>query len=269
MKRLLRALWTTVFRATGADISWGIRYRDWSFWELTLRARADAVRALLSDWELEPVIDDEGFAQLVVMGADMKDVPLGGPYHEVGIAVPVEPLRGEARPIVVHLYLPVDTEIARWGGVDIMGMPKFLATIDIERRDGEVRVELKDGDRHILTLRATDRRGDPAPFALGVYGTRAGARLRTDFDCEGEIFEGADPAARLELGEHPIASEVRSLLASDRVEGVRVGKHLRGILRRPVRLGPAPARSPLDRVPRRPETTRPPEAAARPAPTGP
>jgi len=49
--------------------------------------------------------------------------------------------------------LPVNTEHARAGGVDLFGYPKFLAAIDFEKSNDWITCTLREGDQDILQLR--------------------------------------------------------------------------------------------------------------------
>jgi hypothetical protein len=58
------------------------------------------------------------------------------------------------RSFTVYIWhLPVTTEIARFGGVELYGYPKFIAKIEFSEKGDFVECNLIQGDEHILTLR--------------------------------------------------------------------------------------------------------------------
>ncbi len=72
----------------------------------------------------------------------MRAVQIAGPYTEVAIQVPVEPVDDSPGDKFAHLFLPVSTEAARWPGVDIYGFPKFVAKINFVRDENQIACRL-------------------------------------------------------------------------------------------------------------------------------
>ena len=99
-------------------------------------------------------------------------------------------------------------------GVEFAAYPKFVANFEFERSDDWITCRLSEGESHILTL--TGRR-------LGVrYSSRArwhaftvrnGRLLRSEVISGGRgmAVSKAPACVRLELGDHPIAKELRGL----------------------------------------------------------
>jgi hypothetical protein len=149
------------------------------------------------------------------------------PYNELSIAV-MASLRGFTLPglslltqvarRVFHAYvwkLPVTTEVARVGGVELYGYPKFIAGIDFERSASTIACHLSENGKPILTLR-----GPALPTGRGKItryvttsikdGVPLVANVVTDPLEYAESFTGA--GATLELhGDHPIAADLRAV----------------------------------------------------------
>jgi hypothetical protein len=112
-------------------------------------------------------------------------------------------------------HLPVTTEIARAGGVDLYGYPKFLADITFERRTDSIACQLSAGSSKVLTLRGKvlpAKRGKVVRYV--TYSVKDGIPLAANvYTNQVEYAErrGAD-AVELEIGSgHPICDELRSI----------------------------------------------------------
>lgn len=155
---------------------------------------------------------------------DYRDNDLGQ-YHELAITFFVHapgarswPAVGAAAamlrgglPVYIH-QLPVDAEFSCEAGRGIWGFPKFMSSIDISRDHGlETSTLLVEG-RHVLTQRA--RLGGGRVFGerpQASFALRDGMLYRTPSTMSGERVGFRLGGARIELGDHPIAHELRSL----------------------------------------------------------
>lgn len=110
--------------------------------------------------------------------------------------------------------MPVTTEIARDAGIDLAGYPKFLADITFEQNDQWVQCSLREAGRHILTLSGrvgtlkTAHRSRLQPIT-----TRAGYLLRSELVVSerDQVAGQGSSGVQFELGDHPIAQELRAL----------------------------------------------------------
>lgn len=202
-----------------------------SFQSLHL-ASYEAVHDVLPSGVLEPVRWFDGRAVLQI-GAFRHQVVSGNyadgstgvfvPYGEVGIAAVVT--RGPARrglpllaPGLHHiggfvLHLPVTTLEARDLGLKICGLPKFVADMDFREEPLLRQVRLAEHDSEILTL--TIRPGgrvttDRSPVI--IYSSLHGELLQTTARFLGhrQVRRGRQAGA-LQLGQHPVASQLRAL----------------------------------------------------------
>jgi hypothetical protein len=198
-------------------------YRDDSFMG-TFGAAYEPVRALLPSDQLYPVTLPNGQATVIILAFNYIETDVG-PYGEIAIALPCTyqrpapallPLALEARypgfgGYVLHL--PVTHRAARDGGRALWGFAKFIADMDFDKRPAYQRVRMSEGDRHILTLTV---RQEGLPLrdnrSLVTYSVCDGQLIKTTVPTRAIYQLGLRPGmARLELGDHEIADQLRSV----------------------------------------------------------
>lgn len=198
-------------------------YRDDCF-QGFFSADAEAVRAVLPSADLHPVLWPGGRAVLAIGAFNYLQTSLQR-YGEIGIspictyghqAPPLLPVLLEGRYPAFGafvLHLPVTSLIARDGGRVIWGYAKFVADMDFEKRPAYQRVRLAEGGAHILTL-TVQQRGLPLKdnrplITYSVYGDQI---LKTVVPCRAVYQLGFLPdSGSLELGDHPVADQLREL----------------------------------------------------------
>jgi hypothetical protein len=237
MNAILKVVWNLVFNISGLDISFSAKYQDWSFYLIELRANYQMVKELLAERHLLPKEIAPAETRLQIVACELRKVQVAGPYNELSIQVPVEPLDDSPNEKLTHLYLPVNTEESRWPGVDIFGFPKFIATIDIETDNNRAACRLAVGDQMILEFKMDDKAGPRKHYKWDYYGTRKRRVVKTTMDPEGSISdEEFSGNASLVLGEHPIADTLRAILLSEEVVRTMIGHNVSSVLKKPVRL---------------------------------
>ena len=164
-----------------------------------------------------------------------------GPYHEIGIAVPVvrrgvKPRLGHwlqalgdvdnpAREMGFHvLHLPVSTPAACAAGREIWGLPKFITPMRYERSGPKVKVVLCDPDQPakpdaaILTLSGELGVGMPGPsMSLVLYSQLQAHWLRTTVNVRGGVRLHAPGSVHVRVGlsQHPMANTLGQLGLQD------------------------------------------------------
>jgi len=152
------------------------------------------------------------------------------PYNEFSIAFPVAldrrpvPLLTMVRQLLrrrltAYVWqLPVTTEIARAGGVELFGYPKFIADIDFEKDAGRVVCRLSEKGESILSLTGkvlpTRRRKLSRIVTFSVID---GIPLKANvvFNPIEMAVTGSLRAASIDIGaSHAISKELRSLALS-------------------------------------------------------
>jgi hypothetical protein len=191
------------------------------------------VRERLPSGSLHPVRWGRDRAAVAVMGAFHSCV--SDPTHEgamaygaSGVFVLVTHGEHDPPPFVPLLGLPVPERFhfglfaLHWGvtarpvievGRRLMGMPLFLADLRYEERAGFDRVAVSDRGQAVwdLTVRAT---GKPESFdsTTDIYSDLDGQLLRFHERSAGFQVQGrGQGCATLELGEHPVAEDLRSI----------------------------------------------------------
>jgi len=115
--------------------------------------------------------------------------------------------------------LPVTTEVARYGGVEMYGYPKFLADIVFTRSSDALTCDLSEKGKHILTLKGKALRTAPGKIARFVtYSIKDGIPLVANVVTNPlEFKQSRDPhAAELTLGDHPIAETLKTIELSSK-----------------------------------------------------
>jgi hypothetical protein len=116
------------------------------------------------------------------------------------------------------LHLPVTTRFARDGGVAWWGLPKFVADMDFTDDELERAVILREGGRRILTLTVRPS-GRPVIDRSGtvLYSSLAGSLLEIVVPGVEVRRDRLGPSGgSVELGDHPVADELRGLGLADR-----------------------------------------------------
>jgi hypothetical protein len=237
MNTILKVIWNLIFNISGLDISFGARYYDWSFYLIELRASYPVIKGLLAERHLTPKEITPGETRLQIVGCEIRKVQVAGPYHEVSVQVPVEPLDESPNGKFTHLYLPVNTEKSRWPGVDIWGFPKFIANIDIKLENNRIVCRLSEGGQLILEFKINDKAGSRKHYKWDYYGIRKQQIVKTTMDTEGLISdEEFDGNASLVLGAHPLANTLRKILLSEEIVRTVIGHNLSSTLKKPNRI---------------------------------
>lgn len=109
-------------------------------------------------------------------------------------------------------HLPVTTKDARDFGVEIWGYPKIVAEISFEDAGGMRRCRLRAEGKDIVVLDVSKMATREQRIDLYTYSVKDGRLLRTLVQSQGQYGITRLPGgASYQLGDHPIAEELRSL----------------------------------------------------------
>jgi hypothetical protein len=230
-----------------------IFYYDGTATSAVFPARLSALRALMPDPRICPARLAPTVGTVAVTCFEYRDTDIGA-YNELAISVPLnEPwfsanvpgraliasLRRRQLHAWVH-HLPVTTEIARLGGVELYNYPKFIGGIDYEQTTDRRICRLSEGHEHILTLSGAlldaSRHERFQLFShLWMDGQPQSSEFKINATAMGVSLSRR--AAQLELGtRHPIARELHSLLYSRRPVQYQYMARFEGILYGPEHL---------------------------------
>jgi hypothetical protein len=203
---------TASFEIQGRQVTLPVEVRD---------ARVAAATFLVPAAAAQRIVDATGLrvrrlpgarAALSLAFVDYRDNDLGQ-YHELAVAFLVMAHDG-SKGVGAYIHqLPVDGEFTCEAGRTIWGFPKFVADLPMTDEGGVRRVILSDGGRPVVDL-AVRRRPLPMPgreATAPAYSFVDGVLRCTPWTVRPAGVRGGPGGARVELGDHPIAEELRSL----------------------------------------------------------
>jgi hypothetical protein len=213
---------------TGIDVGAGVVELPLRYWRADrflaiFPADADRIRAILPSPKVHPLLLAPGRAALAVTAFNFHETSLGR-YGEIGIAPLVTefPFAPPMLPLLAErvmpwcgyiMHLPVTSRLGRDAGREIWNYPKFLADMDFDRFSDRQSVRLEENGRHILTLTVAQRglaMRDDNPTR--TFTVQNGQLIKTTIRNRGIAQVNVGPGAgTLELGDHPIAEEIRAL----------------------------------------------------------
>ncbi|MFI1914603.1 acetoacetate decarboxylase family protein [Nocardia sp. NPDC020380] len=173
---------------------------------------ARAAAALLAGTGLEPYTL-LGRAVLSLAFVRYVDGDLG-PYHEFAFSLMAKQAgRKDSTGAYIH-WLPVNQSFTCEAGQSIWGFPKLMADIDITPVRGGHRCEVREGGKLVLALRISN--GIPMPGGAGgasidAYTHRNGILRRTPWVMNPSQVSGRPGGAHIELGDHPVSDQLRTL----------------------------------------------------------
>ncbi|WP_225729808.1 MULTISPECIES: acetoacetate decarboxylase family protein [unclassified Nocardia] len=213
----------TAHTIRGREVRMPVRIRSARAFMATYLVPAAAAQRLIDYSGLRILRLPGGRAACTLVFVDYRDGDLG-PYQEFGVSFMVREHgldSGDLRALIarrsgVFIHrLPVDGEFTLAAGRGIWGFPKELADFDTDhsgptrcgalRQDGRLAVDLTL--RHGVSV--PGGRGRSAAFA--AYSHIDGVTRRTEWRMHPAGMRARPGGARLILGDHPIAAELRSL----------------------------------------------------------
>lgn len=219
------------------------RYDEWTLLLAHFPVPTRAVRSWIPADALVPLEYVPGTAVVTLAAFEYLRPATLAPYNEVAIAVPVRPVlndRGAYASLFqtgasglgfwVHL-LPVTTAESRDVGVSVWGLPKVVARIDFKELHWARRVSLIEGNKPVLTLQAPTGPTREVSQQFTIYSILHGALVRSRIEAHGPLYAWDTAGqASFELGEHPIADELRAMKLRNFAVAGMYGVGLRGTL---------------------------------------
>jgi len=174
---------------------------------------AAAAAALLPGDAFEVVEVAPGTAQLVMAAVDYVRNPWGD-YDELNLGFLARPAGAPADVIGSFVYrMPVNQAFTCEAGNRVMGFPKTVEDLTATYTDAAVSFRLAMGGRHVLTLTLprAEATGPAERVEATSYSYLDGVPYGTDLSMDmGTGFVDASDVV-LELGDSPVADELRSL----------------------------------------------------------
>lgn len=193
-------------------------------------ASTKRVRNYLPHPDMRPVEILPGRCLVTFTAFEYRKTDLG-PYNEFSIGVLIEfdkrpvPVVGALKNILKREFtlfvwhLPVTTEIARVGGVEYYGYPKFIADIEFTRSEDKLRCDVSEEGSKILSMEAKMLPAEPGKRLRYItYSLNSGSPMVTNICVNPLQFAQSrdSDATRLEFGsDHPIAKELQGINLGD------------------------------------------------------
>ncbi len=201
---------------------------------LTYAVPASAAQALVPGESFEVARNDDDTATLVVALVDYRENPWGD-YDEVNLGLLSHPV-GRPEHVGAFVYrMPVDQEFTMRAGNQVLGLPKTVEQIRFDYADDRVTMRLDTGGLHAMTV-SWPRAAPTGPTELTdatTFSYLDGAP--TELPLAIELGTGfIDPAdVEVELGDAPLADELRALGLPGTPDLAAWGEGLRGVFGRP------------------------------------
>jgi hypothetical protein len=214
------------FEIEGTSLAFPARFPDVSSAVGLFSVPADAAQALIRDGGFEVAELWPGRAAFSLACCHYRESDCGV-YDEIALAFFVKPMHGRPSGIpylgtwldiarnasATHVWkLPVTTRLANDAGVSMWGFPKTIEAIDFAEGEGRATFRLRMDGCEVLSysVPATGKRKQP-PSASAAYSLYEGAphvtTLKSEYADVGLHIGGG----RLQLGDHPLADELRGL----------------------------------------------------------
>lgn len=207
--------WHTVHGITGLRLARDTHFEDWIFYGAAYELPLGALQSRLPSRSLQPIESSPGMGTLEITAVEYYRTRELPPYNEVSFQVPVRYVGPDAPGIAhaySHIHLAVDNEAARWPGVKIYGLPKFLAEINCRPQGDDRLCNLAADGRQILELAVRLEPGREILENWRYWGRIENDLVLSEMEIYGQYGERtADLTSTLTLGDHPLADELRQL----------------------------------------------------------
>jgi hypothetical protein len=207
-------------------------YRDARCFTLLLPARLLALKRLLPDPRFVPAQIFPGIGAVNLTAFEYYDTDID-PYNEFSVSVLLNsnqflqiPGYNALRQVVQNCFyayihhLPVTTDVALEGGIQMYNYPKFMASIDFSDTEEWVTCELAVGDELICRTKGRKipaPRSDTMKYICHLYQYQQPQFAEMKMNARQYGMALGQGNAELEVGtSHPVARELSSLLISER-----------------------------------------------------
>lgn len=234
---IFKGAYYTIFSLTRVRISMSIRYLEFSRMIANFPSPVSKVQEVLPSQKLRPVQHIPGTTMVSLWAMEYRHIDYLDPYNEFAIGVPVLYVTDENNaglPGYYVLHLPVTTEEARWGGVEIFGFPKFVAEISFEDEGEMCRSQVRAEGKEIIALEVKKLNTEHQSRDEYIYSIRDDRLLRTVLQVQGQAgTTDIQGGASYYLGDHPIADGLRTLEMDKTSAGHEYAPQLQTVLRPP------------------------------------
>ena len=201
----------TEITVSGRTVKLPFLYYDFSRISANFPAPTSTIKKILPSKKLEPVEIKQGTTTVMFIAYEYRKMEGIAPYKEFGVGIPTT-YKDNNLPGSYVTHLPVTTEQARWGGVEIYGYPKFIADITFEDKPKVCSSQVKLDNQKIVSLEVNKKETRLISNESYVYTILGDKIVRTLIQWQGYVSAGSDKnGAKVELGTHPISREIKAL----------------------------------------------------------
>jgi hypothetical protein len=205
-----RIIWGEI---DGREITFPMEVTDFDAATLGFTVPASVAQSLLPGDAFEVVEIGDGVAQMVVALCDYRENPWGD-YLELNLGFLARPTGAPAEVVGSFVYrMPVDQPFTCSAGNQVMGFPKTVEVLSVQREAGRVRFAWElDGQVEVaVSFAEPEQSGDAPRVEAGSYSYLDGVPHETPLAMD--MGTGIiDPSTiEIELGSGPVAAELRSL----------------------------------------------------------
>ena len=214
-----------IFEIEGRNLRYPTRFRDGSSLVTMFVVPAGPANEQIASSGFTVATVAPGLAIATVVAVHYTDTDCGA-YDELACAVMVQPFEGGRRVpyastmadlvrgrIASYTWrLAVSTTLARDAGIRMWGYPKTVEDLRYRRQDGRASMAWHDGDAEVIRVTVPDTgTGTASAISPPVYSVLDGepvvGNLTQSYTHVGHHRSGAS----IELGDHPVADELRRL----------------------------------------------------------
>jgi len=202
-----------VHSVLGESVAMPVEVRSARASSALFAVRARPARRILGKVGLEPVVPLPGRAVCALAFVRYLDGDLG-PYHEFAVSLLCRGSGGRRTPGAYIHWLPVNQHFTCAAGRAIWGFPKEVTDIDLDMAGPGTHCTVRVAGNHAITLHID--RAVPVPSVAGAasvdaYTVRDGTLRRTPWRMHPSGVRMRPGGAHVELGDHPVAEELREL----------------------------------------------------------
>jgi hypothetical protein len=199
----------------GFQFRFPLRYFDYFVMAAAFPAPVGKVKKVLPSKKLKPVETAPGMATIALIAAEYRVIDSMDPYNEFDVVVPVTYQSRDKvsrPPGYFPLYVPVTTEQALVGGVEIFGYPKFMASVSFEESAETRRCRVQAEGKDLVALEVTKSVTGFQSYDNYTYTVKGGQLLRAHLQAEGQNSTNyVSGGGSYTLGDHPVAVKLRAL----------------------------------------------------------
>ena len=198
----------------GQTVGFPMRFYNQTCISANFPAPTNKLKEILPSKNLNPIEVMPGTGIVSFMAFEHKKADNITPYNEFGTFIPVvyqKDGKDQAYPGLYSLSMPVNTEIARYGGVRIYGYSKIVAEVNFIDMGDMLGCNVWHDGKDVITLKVKKLETQKQTSEIYHITLKDETLIRTQVRFQGLIGASRDPdGATYELGNHELSRMIRS-----------------------------------------------------------